>query len=182
MLYNGPVEAGLAFLPDKRELADLWWPADRAWFVYGDVDLTFTYVGGSAALVDGLLVTTELEAVRVDPTNPIGDDRHEHPDWLADRVEAAVRSLLATVSAVLSTSRFTVRFELGAPPTSRLPVRFELGAPSAHPCQTEAGWGLRYHSDTASEQSGWTSLRRATDLPAQLRHVVTCTVINLVEP
>ncbi|MFB7508845.1 hypothetical protein [Streptomyces broussonetiae] len=35
-------------LDEFAELPDLWWPADRAWILGGDVDLTSTYVGGSA--------------------------------------------------------------------------------------------------------------------------------------
>jgi hypothetical protein len=38
------------------------WPADRAWFVASDTDLDSTYLGGSAALIDGLLARAGLEA------------------------------------------------------------------------------------------------------------------------
>lgn len=38
------------------------WPADRAWFVAGDVDLDSTYVGGSEDLIAALLAEPDLEA------------------------------------------------------------------------------------------------------------------------
>ena len=42
----------------------IWWPADRAWFVATDVDLTSTYVGGPTALANALYGEVErFEAV-----------------------------------------------------------------------------------------------------------------------
>ncbi|WP_225097736.1 hypothetical protein [Streptomyces sp. CoH27] len=49
-------------LDEFAELPDLWWPADRAWILGGDVDLTSTYVGGSAELIADLLAAPDLEA------------------------------------------------------------------------------------------------------------------------
>src|SRR5690349_23203664 len=42
--------------------ANLWWPDDRAWCVVTDIDLTSTYVGGSAGCIGELLAHTGLEA------------------------------------------------------------------------------------------------------------------------
>lgn len=42
------------------------WPADRAWFVAGDVDLDSTYVGGSHDLIAAILAEPDLEAWPVD--------------------------------------------------------------------------------------------------------------------
>jgi hypothetical protein len=41
----------------------LWWPDDRAWMVATDVDHAWTYVGGSAALIEALLGDDRLEAL-----------------------------------------------------------------------------------------------------------------------
>lgn len=41
---------------------NLWWPADRTWCVSTEIDLAWTYVGGSAALVADLLADQRLEA------------------------------------------------------------------------------------------------------------------------
>jgi hypothetical protein len=39
------------------------WPEDRSWFVGGDVDLTFTYVGGGADLIRALVTDPRLRAM-----------------------------------------------------------------------------------------------------------------------
>ncbi|MEU1409984.1 hypothetical protein ABZ471_48835 [Streptomyces sp. NPDC005728] len=59
-------------LDEFAELPDLWWPADRAWCVGGDVDLTSTYVGGSADLVAALLSAPGLEAHPVAAGDTVG--------------------------------------------------------------------------------------------------------------
>jgi len=41
-------------------LPNIWWPADRAWFVASDVDLMSTYVGGSTELANALYGEIEL--------------------------------------------------------------------------------------------------------------------------
>jgi hypothetical protein len=35
----------------RRQVPDLWWPEDRAWFVATDTDLDWTYVGGSEEFI-----------------------------------------------------------------------------------------------------------------------------------
>ncbi|MEU9482022.1 hypothetical protein [Streptomyces sp. NPDC048191] len=59
-------------LDEFAELPDLWWPADRAWCVGGDVDLTSTCVGGTAELIADLLATAELEAHPVAAGDTVG--------------------------------------------------------------------------------------------------------------
>jgi hypothetical protein len=49
-----------------REVPNLIWPEDRAWFVGSEVDLDSTLVGGSRALVDELLAAPDLEVWEVD--------------------------------------------------------------------------------------------------------------------
>jgi hypothetical protein len=76
LIWQGPIEGasrigwawpngGFAHQPPT-----LIWPADRAWFVAGDVDLDSTYVGGTAALITALLSHRGLEGWAVEP----GDD------------------------------------------------------------------------------------------------------------
>ncbi len=43
------------------EPPNLFWLADRAWFVASDTDLDSTYLGGSVALVDAVLEHAGLE-------------------------------------------------------------------------------------------------------------------------
>lgn len=74
LLLAGPLADAVSplLLDEFAELPDLWWPADRAWSLGGDVDLVSTYVGGSEALVAQILTTPGLEAHRVRPGDPVG--------------------------------------------------------------------------------------------------------------
>ena len=81
VLVRGTVADAVRNLaPEPHEQsANLWWPADQAWCVVTDIDLTSTYVGGSAACIAELLVTPGLETapvapedrVSIDPVNPL---------------------------------------------------------------------------------------------------------------
>ncbi|MDO5494425.1 MAG: hypothetical protein Q4G64_01765, partial [bacterium] len=45
----------------------LWWPADRAWCVATEIDFDSTLVGGSAAAIDAVLASPDLEALPIHP-------------------------------------------------------------------------------------------------------------------
>jgi hypothetical protein len=66
-LLRGPIDLAAANLGDEpaEQSANLWWPADGAWFVATDIDLRTTYVGGSAACIADLLAADGLEAAQV---------------------------------------------------------------------------------------------------------------------
>ena len=49
-----------------------WWPADRAWFVSTDIDVSSTYVGGSSDLIEALLVDDLLETFPADLADRLG--------------------------------------------------------------------------------------------------------------
>jgi hypothetical protein len=70
-LVRGPVALATANFADEpsEQSAHLWWPADRAWCVATDIDLTSTYVGGSVACIADLLAAGGLEAA------PAGTDQ-----------------------------------------------------------------------------------------------------------
>jgi hypothetical protein len=55
-------------MPERfsREVPNLIWPEDRAWFVASEVDLDSTLVGGSRDLLDELLASPDLEVWEVD--------------------------------------------------------------------------------------------------------------------
>jgi hypothetical protein len=79
-LLRGPVglaAANLALEPAEQS-ANLWWPADRAWFVATDIDLVTTYVGGSRACIDDVLGAEDIEVAEVSPTQRV--------TWDADTV------------------------------------------------------------------------------------------------
>jgi hypothetical protein len=73
VLVRGTVDDAVRNLAPEpwEQSANLWWPADRAWCVDTDIDLRSTYVGGSAACIADLLATPGIEAVRVDPDDPV---------------------------------------------------------------------------------------------------------------
>jgi hypothetical protein len=47
------------------QLANLWWPEDRAWCVASEIDLMTTYVGGTVSCIGDLLTDDVLEAMPV---------------------------------------------------------------------------------------------------------------------
>ncbi len=73
LLYTGSVMAATAFATrDAPHAPTLWWPADRAWFVGGDVDLDSTFVGGSKIMIDLLLQRPDIEALPTNTQTKIG--------------------------------------------------------------------------------------------------------------
>ena len=50
------------------------WPADRAWFVAGDVDLDSSYLGGRESLIAALLAEPELEVWPVEAADRVTFD------------------------------------------------------------------------------------------------------------
>lgn len=60
-----------------REAPNLIWPADRRWLMVSEVDWDSTLVGGSAALIEAIVASPELEALRVEPTDSLAADADE---------------------------------------------------------------------------------------------------------
>jgi hypothetical protein len=50
---------------------NLFWPDDQRWCVATEIDLDSTFVGGSVALIDGLLADRRLEALPSDLADPV---------------------------------------------------------------------------------------------------------------
>ena len=105
-LFVGP----LAALPSLMDAQDdhspnLWWPDDRAWCVATEIDLAWTYVGGTGKLISDALANPRLEA---QPASP--DDNHQQrpPEWLAPAIEDATTKLLDSGTATLDSWRGTV--------------------------------------------------------------------------
>jgi hypothetical protein len=70
LLYAGPIDLALQPPPQSAppgfvqpQSPNLWWPEDLAWVVATEIDYAWTYVGGSRALIDGLLADPRLEAL-----------------------------------------------------------------------------------------------------------------------
>lgn len=48
-----------------------WWPADKSWCLYTDIDLNFSLIGGSPELIESLLADNFLECIECDATTRI---------------------------------------------------------------------------------------------------------------
>jgi len=111
LLYTGPVDAALAFAGSPGQTPNLWWPADRAWCVASEVDLSWSYVGGPAGLIDELIADPGLEAM------PAVTD-HAH-SWVEEHVvesaERAAADIAATGQACIETAGGTIRATLRRP-------------------------------------------------------------------
>lgn len=66
-LWEGTVaEASQSFqaAPGER-IANLWWPADRAWFVVTEIDYDSTIVAGSPACIEAVVRDHRLESLPI---------------------------------------------------------------------------------------------------------------------
>ena len=75
-LVRGPIglaAANMAIEPWEQG-PNLWFPADRAWYVASDIDLVSSYVGGSVDCIAEVLATAGIEAVPATPGQPVGDE------------------------------------------------------------------------------------------------------------
>ncbi len=117
LLYTGPVEALTAPVASAHgQTANLAWPPDHAWCVVSEIDLCWTYVAGSRALVERLLAERlladdRLEVLPAAPDEPL--TRIE--PFVADLVEPAVTELLAGAHTLVTTSQGTVEAWLERP-------------------------------------------------------------------
>jgi hypothetical protein len=164
VLFVGPL-AALPSLVDSQDgqTPNLWWPDDRAWCVGTEIDLPWTYIGGSAALIKDLLADPRIETQPADPD----DDHHlRAPEWLAPTIAQASIELLETGTTTLHTWRGTIRAQLHRP-------------------QAQASGDLRIQStipDGRRRGSSWTQITEQE--PDGLRAIVegslTSAVIELL--
>jgi hypothetical protein len=59
LLFRGPIAKAQGW----EDGPNLWWPDDRAWCVASEIDLPYTYVGGSQELIDAILASPAIEAL-----------------------------------------------------------------------------------------------------------------------
>ncbi|MGA9774749.1 MAG: hypothetical protein WBU92_02395 [Candidatus Dormiibacterota bacterium] len=123
LLYTGPIEQALAFALSQGQTPNLWWPADRSWCVASEIDLEWTYVGGSAELVAEIVSDTRLEALpaQLDDSCALALE----PDH-RQLVDEAAKKLLSDGRALISTSRGRIEGDLsGAGPRATLRLSWE---------------------------------------------------------
>lgn len=65
LLYRGAIGdiGGGRISEHHRDAPEYWFPDDKSWCVATDMDLFWTYVGGSRACIDAVLNSPDLEAV-----------------------------------------------------------------------------------------------------------------------
>lgn len=74
-LYGGPLASLGNFFANDRFWGDtpnIWWPADRAWFVMSHYDLDCTYVAGSDECIQNLLQHLSFEVIPIAANAPYG--------------------------------------------------------------------------------------------------------------
>ena len=163
LLYSGPVEAALATvgLGGEDQVANLWWPQDRAWFVATGIDLAWTYVGGPAALIGQLLAEPRIEAQPAAPDDELGGIE----DWVTAQAEQAAGQLLSSGEATVTTTRGTLSASLKRP--GRL-------KPGMLVVQTTGDNGVTGSSSTRL------SRRPGQDLREEISHRLARDIIDLV--
>ncbi len=162
-LYKGELDAASAFVETQQQTPNLWWPTDRAWCVASELDLAWTYIGGSADLIDHLVGDSRIDAWPAEPT-----DNHQLrlPPWLSAAVDGAVSQVLAGHPGRVQTQLGTVTA------TVRRPRRWRHGDL----------WTTSVRPDGSSDGSGWTRLadRNENALREQIRHQLAWAVIDLL--
>jgi hypothetical protein len=77
LVFHGPLATALTlgrqslFGDFQRRSPDLLWPADRSWFIATDVDLPFSYVGGTERLIADVIEDRRLASVAVHPDDAL---------------------------------------------------------------------------------------------------------------
>ena len=113
-LYHGPAAAVAALASvdgTGGQGPNLWWPADRAWCVASEIDLPWTYVGGSRGLIDAILADERIEALPAAPQDPVS--RVE--DWVTAWIGQLTDGVMTRGAARLSTPRGSVAAWLRRP-------------------------------------------------------------------
>lgn len=78
ILLGGPIEAAaMSVLPFCEQSASMWWPRDRAWCVTTEIDMMWTFVGGTIACIEELLAAGCLEVyhAKIDDRVDINEDK-----------------------------------------------------------------------------------------------------------
>jgi hypothetical protein len=83
----------------EEQSPNLWWPTDRAWIVVTELDFPWTYVGGSAALIERIVADARLESMRVDPFSPLAT-----VGWLEDLATRAATEVMERGTCVVEST------------------------------------------------------------------------------
>jgi hypothetical protein len=67
LLFRGPIAEAEGW----EDGPNLWWPRDSSWCVASEIDLPYTYVGGSHELIDAIIKHPDIEALPATDTDGI---------------------------------------------------------------------------------------------------------------
>ncbi len=70
-LYSGSLDGALALFDGQDQSPNLWWPEDRSWCVATEIDLCWTYVGGTKTVIEAILGKRALESIEVRISDPV---------------------------------------------------------------------------------------------------------------
>lgn len=104
-LYRGALDSALLAYPGEPidHTANLWWPDDHACCLASEIDLSSTYVAGSAALVSALVSEPAIEAFEVSPDRRLFRSEPWIDTWVSDALDALLTEGHALVSTPLGT-------------------------------------------------------------------------------
>jgi hypothetical protein len=111
VLYHRPLLDATSFeVGDRRpQTLNLWQPAERSWRVASEIDIQWTYLGGSQSLIDEVLTDHRIGSL---PASP-GDLIHvEFVGWLAELIDRIIDDVIASgeASAELALGTVEVRW------------------------------------------------------------------------
>lgn len=115
VLLEGPLSRAVnAVATDYRDpqTPNLWWPADHSWCVASEIDLPWTYVGGTSELISRLL---DDERIEVLPAKPDDATWLDIKDWLSHLIEQTADTVLSDGSACLTLATGTVTVQIESP-------------------------------------------------------------------
>jgi hypothetical protein len=159
VLFGGSL-AALPSLMDAQNghSPNLWWPDDRAWCVATEIDLAWTYVGGSAALISDVVANPRLEAQSAAPDENF---RRRAPAWLERAIDDAASELLDSGATTLHTWRGTVHAQLERPDG-----------------QTDGDLRIQRRPASGYAGSGWSRITEHD--PVRLRHNLTSALTGAI--
>ena len=104
-----PGAVGLDASGRRFQSPNVWWPEDHSWCVASEIDLPWTYVGGSRDLINELLHDSRLEALQVLPGDPVSVD---FAAWLRQRIDVVAEQVVRTGSATMTLAAGDVEVKL----------------------------------------------------------------------
>ncbi|HVB51223.1 MAG TPA: hypothetical protein VND89_05730 [Acidimicrobiales bacterium] len=163
-LFEGPLADATSLKlagGHSQQTPNLWWPEDHSWCVASEIDLPWTYVGGSSELIDHLLADGRLETVSASPDDPLWIDVD---GWLSVVIEHAVDEVLSSGSARLTLAAGTVTIEWQ-------PARWRGRGMITARSERSGGWGS--HSSPVNS-------RNPDEMRRQIALQIRAAVLNLV--